>query len=133
MSCEDFIDASVSGFRSGGRNVKTLRALAESAVARYDISLYYVTINSELVGTAVIALIDVEDCKVASLFMNSCLEHARGKGVHRALLLERIYVAKELGREMVIAGARFGSGSARSIERVGLERIFSCKTYTKSD
>jgi hypothetical protein len=131
LSCENFIEASVDGFRSGGRNPVTLAALAESAVARSDTSLFYATIDSDLVGTAVMAVIDVEGRKVASLFMDSCLEHARGKGVHRALLLERICVARELGCEMVIAAAREGSGSARNIERVGLRALFTCKTYTK--
>lgn len=132
-SYDDFIDASVQGFRSGGRNIATLKALAESAVARPDTSLFTATINNELVGTAVMAVIDVEGCKVASLFMDSCLEHARGKGVHKALLLERIRVAKEIGCEMVIAAAREGSGSARNIERAGLRKIFTCKTYTKDE
>ncbi|KAM0704492.1 hypothetical protein Q7P35_008726 [Cladosporium inversicolor] len=132
-SYKDFIDASVQGFRSGGRNVATLRALAESAVARSDTSLFSATIDGELVGTAVMAVIDVEGYKVASLFMDSCLEHARGKGVHKALLLERIRVAKDIGCTMVIAAAREGSGSARNIERARMRKIFTCKTYTKDD
>jgi hypothetical protein len=133
VSYEDFVNASVSGFRSGGRNVLTLKALAESAVTRYDTSLFYAMIDRKLVGTAVMAVIHVEGCRVASLFMDSCLEHARGRGVHQALLLERIRMAKELGCEMVIAAAREGSGSARNIEKVGLRGIFICKTYTKGD
>jgi hypothetical protein len=132
-SHEVFINASVQGFRSGGRNVATLKALAESAVARSDTSLFSATIDGELVGTAVMAVIDVDGCKVANLFMDSCLEHARGKGVHAALLSERMRVAKESGCEMVIAGARESSGSARNIERVGLRKIFTCKTYTKDE
>ena len=128
----DFIDASVQGFRSGGRNILTLRALAESAVARSDTGLYCAKINGDLVGTAVMAVIDVGGCKAATLFMDSCLEHARGKGVHIALLLERIRVAKEIGCEMVIAAAREGSGSARNIERAGLRKVFTCKTYTQN-
>jgi hypothetical protein len=132
-SYENLIDASVEGFRSGGRNVATLKALAESAVARSDTSLFSATIDGKLVGTAVMAVIGVESCKIASLFMDSCLEHARGKGVHRALLLERIRVAKEIGCDMVIAAAREGSGSARNIERAGLRKIFTCRTYTKDD
>lgn len=132
-SHEYFIDASVRGFRSGGRNIATLKALAESAVARSDTTLFSATIDGQLVGTAVMTMIDVDGCKVANLFMDSCLEHARGKGVHAALLSERIRVAKESGCEMVIAAAREGSGSARNIERVGLRKIFTCKTYTKDE
>ena len=97
------------------------RALAESAVARSDTSLFYATIDSELVGTVLIAVIDVESFKVASLFMDSYLEHVRGKGVHRATLMKRIRVAREC------------SGSARNIERAGLRGLFICKMYTKDD
>lgn len=132
-SYEYFIDASVEGFRSGGRNVATLKALAESAVARSDTSLFSATINGQLVGTAVMTVIDIEGCKVANLFMDSCLEHARGKGVHKALLSKRIRIAKEMGCDIVIAAAREGSGSARNIERVGLRKLYTCKTYTKDD
>jgi hypothetical protein len=132
-SHEDFIDASIQGFRSGGRNIATLKALAESAVSRSDTSLFSATIDGQLVGTAVMAVIDVDGCKVASLFMDSCLEHARGKGVHAALLLERMRMAKGSGCEMVIAAAREGSGSARNIERAGLSRVFTCRTYTKDE
>lgn len=130
-SYEYFIDASVEGFRSGGRNVATLKALAESAVARSDTSLFSATIDGQLVGTAVMTVIEVDGCKVANLFMDSCLEHARGKGVHKALLSERIRIAKEIGCDMVIAAAREGSGSARNIERAGMRKLFTCKTYTK--
>jgi len=130
-SYQTLINASIQGFRSGGRNIATLQALAESAVSRSDTSLFSATIDGELVGTAVMAVIDVDGCNVASLFMDSCLEHARGKGVHKALLSERMRVAKESGCEMVIAAAREGSGSARNIERAGLRKIFTCETYTK--
>lgn len=34
---------------------------------------------------------------------------------------------------MVIAAAREGSNSARNIERAGLRKIFTCRTYTKDD
>lgn len=133
LSCsrEAFIEASIDGFRSGGRDVSILRALAHSATARSDTMLFSATSNNELVGTAAMAVIDVDDCKVALLFMDSCLEHARGKGVHKAMLLERMRVAKDIGCEMAIAAAREGSGSARNIQRAGLSKIFMCKTYAR--
>ena len=79
------------------------------------------------------AVIDIDGCKVASLSMTSCLEPTRGKDVHKALLSKRIRVAKEIGCDMVIAAAREGSGSARNIERAGLRKLFTCKTYKKDD
>lgn len=109
-----------------------LRALAHSATTRSDTMLFSATSNSELVGTAAMAMIDVDDCKVALLFMDSCLEHARGRGVHKAMLLERMRVAKDIGCEMAIAAAREGSGSARNIQRAGLSKTFMCKTYART-
>lgn len=133
LSCsrETFIEASINGFRSGGRDVSILRALAHSATARSDTMLFSATSNGELVGTAAMAVIDVDNCKVALLFMDSCLEHARGKGVHKAMLLERMRVAKDIGCDMAIAAAREGSGSARNIQRAGLSKVFMCKTYAR--
>lgn len=130
---ERFIKASMEGFRSTGRNEETLRALVDSAIARSDTSLFSATFKDDLVGTAAMATIDVGGRKVALLFMDSCLEHARGKGVHRALLLERAKVAKMAGCEMAIASARNGSGSARNIVRAGLAKLYLCETYSKVD
>lgn len=130
---ELFIKASMDGFRSTGRNEDTLRALVDSAIARPDTFLFSATSRGGVIGTAAMSLIDVGDCKVALLFMDSCLDHARGRGVHRALLLERMKAAKMAGCEMAIASARDGSGSARNIERAGLSKLYLCETYSKDD
>ncbi|THY70272.1 hypothetical protein D6C86_09011 [Aureobasidium pullulans] len=127
-----FIQASVDGFSSTGRAPELLEVLAESAAARSDTILFSASLDGELVGTAAMAMIDVEDIKVVVFFIDSCLPNARGKSVHKALLLERLRVARDRGCDVAVATAREGSISGRNIEKVGFRRAYSCKTYTKN-
>ncbi|THY85486.1 hypothetical protein D6C93_08202 [Aureobasidium pullulans] len=61
---DTFIQASVDGFSSTGRAPELLKVLAESAAARSDTILFSASLDGELVGTAAMAMIDVEDIKV---------------------------------------------------------------------
>ncbi|KAI4760965.1 hypothetical protein E4T52_04323 [Aureobasidium sp. EXF-3400] len=128
---DTFIQASVDGFRSGGRPVELLKALAESAAARSDTILFSASIDGELVGTAAMAMIETPDNKIVVLFIDSCLPSARGKGVQKALLLERLRIARDQGFETACATAREGSISARNMEKIGFRKGYSCKIYTK--
>ncbi|CAD0026963.1 unnamed protein product [Aureobasidium pullulans] len=129
---DTFIRASVDGFSSTGRAPELLKVLAESAAARSDTILFSASLDGELVGTAAMAMIDVEDIKVVVFFIDSCLPNARGKGVHKALLLERLRVARDRGCHIAVATAREDSISGRNIEKVGFRQAFTCKTYTKN-
>lgn len=126
-----FFQASVVGFRSGGRDPELLKILAANAVARSDTRLFFATVDGELVGTAGMAVFDVDGCKMANLYVDSTLPASRGKGVHRALLLARLKEAKKSGCEMALAAARQGSGSARNIEKAGFEKAYSCSIFMK--
>ncbi|THV72315.1 hypothetical protein D6D27_09626 [Aureobasidium pullulans] len=128
---ETFIRASVDGFSSTGRALELLKVLAESATARSDTILFLASLDGEIAGTAAMAMIDVEDIKVVVFFIDSCLPNARGKGVHKTLLLERLRVAKDRGCDIAVATAGEDSISGRNIERVEFRQAFSCKTYTK--
>jgi GNAT superfamily N-acetyltransferase len=126
-----FVQASIDGFRSSGRPVELLKALAESAAARSDTILFSASIDGELVGTAAMAMIETPDNKIIVLFIDSCLPSARGKGVHKALLLERLRIAEDRGFETASATAREGSISAMNMEKVGFRKGYSCKIYTR--
>lgn len=128
---ETFIQASVEGFRSNGRSPELLRLLAESAAARPDTLLFSASMHGELLGVAGMAIIDVEDSKVALLYIDSSLPSARGRGIHKALLMERLRVAKDRGCDLAIASAREGSISAHNIQKVGLKEAYTCKIYTR--
>jgi GNAT superfamily N-acetyltransferase len=128
---DTFVQASVDGFLSGGRSVELLKALAESAAARSDTILFSASIDGELVGTAAMAMIETVDNKTVVLFIDSCLPSARGKGVHKALLLERLRVARAQGFDTASATAREGSISAKNMEKVGFRKGYSSKIYTK--
>lgn len=128
---DKFIQASIDGFRSGGRSVELLKVLAESAAARPDTILFSATIAGEIVGTAAMAMIETPDSKIVVLHCDSCLPSARGKGAHKALILERLQIARDRGFDLACAGTRDGSISARNMEKVGFRKAYSCKTYTK--
>ncbi|CAD0101318.1 unnamed protein product [Aureobasidium mustum] len=128
---ETFIQASVEGFRSNGRPEGLLKLLAENAAARPDTLLFSASMHGELLGAAGMAIIDVEDSKVAILYIDSCLPRARGRGIHKALLVKRLRVAKDRGCDLAIASAREGSISAHNIQKVGLKLAYGCKIYTK--
>lgn len=128
---EMFIQASIEGFRSNGRSEDLLRLLAESAAARPDTLLFSASMHSELLGVAGMAIVDVDDSKVAHLYIDSSLPRARGRGVHKALLLERLRIAKDRGCDLAIASAREGSISAHNIQKVGLEMAYACRIYTR--
>jgi GNAT superfamily N-acetyltransferase len=128
---ETFIKASNDGFRDNGRPPELLRALAASATARPDTVLFSASINGELVGTAGMAMIDTEDKKIVVLYIDSCLPSARGKGVHKALLLERLLIARDRGFDIACATAREDSISAKNMEKVGFRKAYSCNIYTK--
>ncbi|THY07251.1 hypothetical protein D6D01_09797 [Aureobasidium pullulans] len=106
---DTFVQASIDGFSSTGRTPELLKVLAESAAARSDTILFSASLDGELVGTAAMAMIDVEDIKVVVFFIDSCLPSARGKGIHKALLLERLRVAKDRGCDIAVATARENS------------------------
>lgn len=129
---ETFIQASIDGFRSGGRPEGLLKVCAESATARSDTILFSASIAGEIVGTAAMAMIETPDSKIVVLYCDSCLPSARGKGVHKALLLERLRVARDRGFDLASATAREGSISARNMEKVGFKMAYFCKTYTRT-
>lgn len=132
LNHEAFVHASVEGFRSTGRSLDLLTSLAKSSATRSDTTLFFATLEGDLVGTAAMAIFEVDGYKVAVLYIDSSLPAARGKGVHRALLLARLKAAKEHGCDFATVGAREGSGSARNIQNVGFDKAYTCKTYTKN-
>jgi GNAT superfamily N-acetyltransferase len=128
---ETFIRTSNDGFRDNGRPPELLRVLAASAAARPDTILFSASIDGELVGSAGMAMIDTEDKKIVVLYIDSCLPSARGKGVHKALILERLRIAKDQGFDLACATAREGSISGRNMEKAGLRKAYSINIYTK--
>lgn len=129
---EAFVKASVEGFRDTGRSPELLKILAESAVARPDTTLFLATLGGEVVGTAAMALVEVDEYRVAIFYGDSCVPTARRRGVHQALLLTRLKVAKERGCDFATVGAREGSGSGRNIQKAGFKQVYTCNIYNKS-
>ena len=67
--------------------------------------------------------------RVAWLGGGAVLPWARGRGIHRALIDERIQRAADGGCRRVTATADIGSVSARNLEALGLRRIWTRALY----
>jgi len=131
----DFIAASVDGFRDGDRRPSLLALLAESAAYRTgtDTMLFFATIEGSLVGSAGLACLTVDEqgTKIGNLYIDSTLPGFRGRGVHQVLLKARLQAAEKAGCRYAIATAKQGSGSARNIQKAGLEPVFDSRIFGK--
>ncbi|PEA53653.1 GNAT family N-acetyltransferase [Bacillus pseudomycoides] len=68
---------------------------------------------------------------IASLAASATLPHFRGRGCHTALLKHRIHIANELGCELVVGQARFGSTSQNNMERARMNIAHTKAIWTK--
>lgn len=70
---------------------------------------------------------------VASLGGGAVVPALRGKGCHLALVHHRVHLAHALGCELVLGGARFGSGSFRNQQRAGLRVAYLESAWSRRD
>lgn len=85
-----------------------------------------------------VAALDGRDVAVAALFNRrrvgwlggaAVLPEARGRGIQRALILDRVRRAAEAGSTRVMATADLGSPSAANLEALGIRRIWTRGLY----
>lgn len=85
-----------------------------------------------------IAALDGRDVAVAALFNRrrvgwlggaAVLPEARGRGIQRALILDRVRRAAEAGSTRVMATADMGSPSEANLETLGIRRIWTRGLY----
>jgi GNAT superfamily N-acetyltransferase len=92
------------------------KAGMEQRVGTDGFHAYLARYRGELAGAGAIDVIDNAACLVHGAVVPPC----RRNGVHLALLRHRLRAAHELGCDLVIGGADFGSGSFRNQLRAGL-------------
>jgi GNAT superfamily N-acetyltransferase len=68
---------------------------------------------------------------VASFFGDATLPRFRGRGVHAAMILERLRRAQSAGCDLATAGTQPGSTSQRNYQRLGFEVAYSKITMTR--
>jgi hypothetical protein len=66
--------------------------------------------------------------KVASLFGDSTRPPFRGRGVHPAVIRERIAAAQQAGCDLMVAGTIPGSNSQRNYEKLGFQVAYTKAT-----
>ncbi|RAL03631.1 uncharacterized protein BO80DRAFT_349987, partial [Aspergillus ibericus CBS 121593] len=132
---EEFVAASVAGFRDTGRSEELLALLARLAAVRGDTGVFVARgATEEVVGCAALGVLDT--ClsdgggdvkgkggreKIGHLYLDSTVPGYRGMGVHRALIRARLKKCRELGLRVVTLATKVGGGSARNAEREGFE------------
>lgn len=120
-----FISTCVEGFLPNGRSRTLLSTLARIALAREDTTLYFALIDGAIAGAAGLSFLETAHGKVAQLYIDSTLPTYQGRGVHAALIRERVHEAKLAGCALAMMSAREGSGSARNAVRAGFELVYS--------
>ncbi|MGG2065012.1 GNAT family N-acetyltransferase [Bacillus sp. S14(2024)] len=70
---------------------------------------------------------------VASLAASATLPHLQRNGCQTALLKHRMNAAKQLGCELIVGQARFGSISQNNMERAGMKIAYTKAIWTKRD
>jgi hypothetical protein len=68
---------------------------------------------------------------VASCFADATLVRFRRRGVHNALIRERLRMAAVAGCDLITAGTQPGSGSQRDYERFGFQVAYTKVTMTR--
>ena len=132
---EEFIAASVAGYRDGGRKEELLGLLARLATVRGDTGLFVARRvkggeeEAVVVGCAALGVLGSGDGagkgqgeRVGHLYLDSTVPGYRGIGVHGALIRARLNKCRDLGLRVVTLATGVGGGSARNVER---ERGFS--------
>lgn len=69
--------------------------------------------------------------KNASLAASATLPYFQGRGCHTALLKQRMHVANQVGCELVVGQARFGSISQNNMERAGMKIAYTKAIWTQ--
>ena len=125
---DNFFDAYVAGWRFERGDRGAFKVNVREWVGRPGWSLY-------------LARVDGRPAAAATLFMHEktgyCADAAtdpgfRGRGLHRALMAQRIADAAAAGADFVCSGATFLSASHRNMERAGMRVQFVRALWTKA-
>jgi hypothetical protein len=68
---------------------------------------------------------------MASFTFAATLPEERAKGLHTAILRDRLLLARQLGCRLVVAQCAYGSASHRNMERVGMRIGMTRSTWSK--
>jgi GNAT superfamily N-acetyltransferase len=95
--------------------------LAHIVAARDEALLYLAWIDSEAVGAGELVI----DEGVAWLSADTTLPPYRGRGVQRAVQVERLRAARAAGCDLAVTESEPGSGSQRNMERLGFRVAYT--------
>lgn len=116
---EEFLDAYIAGWEiPDGAGFK--RNVSPAWLNRPGWSLFVARIDDVPAAAAILYVGD----RAAYLADACCDPRFRGRGLHAALLRERIEAARKYGVDFICSGAAFGSTSHRNMERADMRIQF---------
>jgi len=117
---EDYLDAYVAGWSIASEHHEGFKENVRPWLAQLGWSLYLARIDGRAVATATLyvhgAVGYLADAATDPAF--------RRRGLHAALLTQRLHAAKAAGVDFVCSGADFLSPGHRNMERVGMRVLF---------
>ncbi|KAL4862482.1 hypothetical protein BDV12DRAFT_190400 [Aspergillus spectabilis] len=126
-----FVNSSIEGFESGGRDLELRRTLAHTATLQPEARVYLAEINGQVAGGAGMAFLSTRFGRVAELYISSTVPKFRGKGVQTALLRKRLAEAKNSGIGIAVVNTWPGSASVRNVDRVGFKLVYTRGIFTR--
>jgi len=120
-----WVDLFIAGFALDGAIADAWRRLNPLLVRSRGYQQFIATLDGREVGASALFL----RRRVAWLGAGTVLPSARGRGIQRALLADRIRRGAAGGARKAMATADVGSISARNLDAVGLHRIWTRVLY----
>lgn len=125
---DEYIDAVGPSFTPDGVVSPEMRTMMSGIFLMKDARVFLARIEGQAVGGGSLLIHQ----GLAMLAGAATKPEHRGKGVHEALFLARIALARDLGCHLAVMGAAPGSGSQRNSERKGFQVAYTKAVLTKA-
>jgi GNAT superfamily N-acetyltransferase len=126
---EDFLDAYVAGWGFPPKDHDQFKANVRPWLGQAGWTLYLGRIEGKAAAVGVLYV----NAKVVYLADATTDPQFRGRGLHAALLRQRLHDANSAGVDFACSGAEFLSASHRNMERAGMRVQFTRAIWTALD
>ena len=118
---EEFASVYVQGLQYAAARAATMTASVLVLSSVLGVHLFRARSGGTTIGVGLLHVCG----RTAYLAAASTLAEARGRGAQLALISRRAELAAELGCDLVVGHAAFGSSSQRNLERAGLQMAYT--------
>jgi len=118
---EEFASVYVQGLQYAAARAETMAASVLVLASVPGVHLFRARSGGTTIGVGLLHVC----ARTAYLAAASTLAEARGRGAQLAMITRRAALAAELGCDLVVGHAAFGSSSQRHLERAGLQMAYT--------